>query len=321
MRQGGLSQLLNPREESPDVTVLVAAKDIPAMEILDGSCVEKKTVKRSAAGESFYTDSVEVINRVLTVSVKEGEILSQAKLAPKDASWKFASLLEAGSRAVSIALNDSGALFGLVYPGSLVDVIGTFKLSASGNSSGDTISVTVLQAVPVIGVQDETVVTKESDAEAGGDGKGGASKPPSVGPSRNRWIVTLMVSAEQAKDIALVMKAGELSLALRNPSDKTIPIDRGAVSLKELTRSTGGGAAPGPEALAALLDRVRALEGGKQPGMAPAGGAKLPTGAIADAEGARWNMQIIRGSTSSTVSLKLQEGGPQDAVNAGGIRQ
>lgn len=328
MRNGGLSQLWNPKEESPDVTVLVAAKDMAAMETLDESCVEKKTVEKKVAGESFYTDPVEVINRVLTVPMRKGEILTQAKLAPKDSSWKFASLLEEGTRAVSISLNDSGALYGLVYPGSLVDVVGTFKASSSVGGMGDTVSITVLQAVPVIGVQDETVVTREKEAEGGGDGKGGAAKA-SITTSRNRWIVTVMVTPEQAKSLALVMKAGELSLALRNPSDKTIPIERGPISLQELIRSPGGSGSAGPGALAALLEKVRALEGEKRPDRAARPGVRSLRAPSAEEEpGNRWVIQILRGSASSTVSLKLPGGGEveagpasPEAIGAGGIQQ
>lgn len=328
MRNGGLSQLWNSKDESPDVTVLVAAKDIPAMEIIDESCVEQKTVEKKVVGESFYTDAVEVINRVLTVPMRKGEILTQAKIAPKDASWKFASLLEDGTRAVSISLNDSGALYGLVYPGSLVDVVGTFKSSSSVGGMGDTVSITVLQAVPVIGVQDETVVTQEKEAEAGGDGKGGAAKP-AIGTSRNRWIVTLMVTPEQAKSVALVMKAGELSLALRNPSDKSIPIERGPVSLQELIRSPGGSGNAGPGALAALLERMRALEGEKKPESAARPGVRsLRAPSVEEDSSNRWVIQILRGSATSTVSLKLpgageveEESASPDASHAGGIVQ
>ncbi|HYD69887.1 Flp pilus assembly protein CpaB [Azospirillum sp.] len=130
-----------------------------------------------------------------------GEPVTDGKLVRRDSKGFLAAILEEGERAVTLKVDDSQALAGLVQPGDRVDVILSHKLTAAttdGESArGSGVSETIVRDVRVLAI-DQNLKT---------DDKGGAK----VGKT-----VTLAVTPPQAETIFLGRQMGVLSFALRS---------------------------------------------------------------------------------------------------------
>ena len=204
-----------------DVEILVAARDMPAITMVDGKSVVSKTVRADLAPEGYLSDPIQVAGGVLAVPVVEGQVftaacfLNEGRIPP----------IPDGMRAFSLKLATYQA--GLLYPGCLVDVLASFKIpSESGrpvSSRAEAISMPLLQRVQVLAIDDHTVLSEKRADNAPGVGSG-AARP-------NHRIITLMVDSIQAEALQLATKYGNVSLALRNPGDDD-PVDTDPITLK-----------------------------------------------------------------------------------------
>ena len=293
------------------------------------------------------TNPVQAIGKMLSVPVKRGQSLSRRNLVPEGTGKELAvRAIENGMRAVSISLMDYAALQGLLYPGSLVDVMASFRGTSNSGTRRDAFSLTLLQGVQVLAVEDQTVVSspkeKEEGAKGGRESRAGSKK----------FLVTLKVDPEEAQALQLAMQYGVLSLSLRNPLDRT-PVGRPRIQLRDLglfglqlamaepeeekdreKAEAGGGTEPpaspgppekpGPEAPSTRFPSMPStqLSSGPstQPGPSP---LKLlqpvlePVVPVAPGEAGAyaqetWKMTIIRGTTTSEVSFP----GPESAEDS-----
>jgi pilus assembly protein CpaB len=226
IRAGGLKNITQRTDLLAEVEALVAAKDIPAMKVIDAGSVLTKKIPRKDLPQDPMTTPVQAIGQMLTVPVKRGQILSRRNLVPEGTGKELAvKAIESGMRAVSISLMDYAALQGLLYPGSLVDVMASFRGTAGSGARRDAFSLTLLQGIQVLAVEDQTVVSsvKEEGSKGGKVTRTGSKK----------FLVTLKVGPEEAQALQLAMQYGTLSLSLRNPFDKT-PVARPRMQLRDL---------------------------------------------------------------------------------------
>lgn len=323
MREGGFGSLT----KAPDVAVVTVSRDLSASSIVpeDGLVVTHMPAKQAPGGA--LTDPLQAVGRVLTVPVIEGQVLTMRHFAPEGSGQALASKLPEGMRAVSISLADYSRLDGLLYPGSIVDVLGTFQVSARQRSRFDTVSVTLLHAIQVLAVQDEIV--------AANDGTSDANKTPSTS-GRGRQRVTLLVTPRQAQALQLATEHGQVSLALRNPKDDLAPADDvlriadisqqlrsllgepervasetdgGAVIAPDqndaptLTLTSGGDAptpAPGVGAPAAAVGTAPAQAGGNSPAQTAAAKPSEPKVEY-------WTTTVMRGAASEERQFPIEE--------------
>jgi pilus assembly protein CpaB len=149
-----------------EFSVVVAKESIPAMTLMKGTTVMVKKVASTAAPKGALRDPVQVVGKVLIVPVAEGEALTESKFAKDGSGINLASILPTGKRAVTISLNDATGMVGLLYPGSVVDVM----ISLQASNSLETVTRTLAQGVQVLAVGSESV---GSDPEkAAGAAKG-----------------------------------------------------------------------------------------------------------------------------------------------------
>jgi pilus assembly protein CpaB len=195
----------------PEEQILVAAKNLEAMTILDAECLEQRTLPGDQAPEHCLADPAQAVGKLLTVPVVEGQALTENLFAPEGSGLHLAGLLEPGMRAVTVSLSDYSGLEGLLYPGCRVDVMGTFAITGA-NKAGSAVSTALLENVQVLAVGRQAVGGTDGDGKADADNK-------SKGYSK-KILVTLMVDANQAEALQLGMEHGLISLAMRNPRDK-----------------------------------------------------------------------------------------------------
>jgi pilus assembly protein CpaB len=134
-------------------------------------------------------------------------------LRPRDRGF-LASVLAPDSRAISIKVDEESGVSGLIRPGDLVDVQLT-QLFDKAEPARRALSETVLRNVRVIAIDQEIV-------------QGGRAATAIAG--KLAQTVSLELTAEQVKKIAVAKQLGTLSLAVRAAVEQWDRADSGAMS-------------------------------------------------------------------------------------------
>ena len=197
--------------------VLYAKVPLASMTVVDGDMVATKTMPAQRGAANSISDPVQVVGRMLTVPLLEGQPFTTNCFA-SESNASVAAAVGKGKRAVGISVTDYAGLEGLLYPGSVVDVMVTLKDDIAGMSRPSeqgraALATTLLERVQVLAIERQTVVSGTAD-------KVGSDVESSMRPNNTRRV-TLLVDTKQAKILQLAMEQGTLSLALRNPLDTT----------------------------------------------------------------------------------------------------
>jgi Flp pilus assembly protein CpaB len=195
------------------IEVIVTKKSLPAMSVVTvGDCVKIK-VSRNKLPQGQQTASLtRIIGRVLAMPVVEDQVLTESCFITDGTGVQVVAAIPEGMRAVTLNLNSRAvpdALF--LYPGSIVDVLFSFKLASK--SVGEAGSLTILSGVQVIAVNGESVVSKSQTQDA---------IKAKTRPSSSGFQVTLLVDQKQAEALQVLADNGNISLAVRNPLDKSL---------------------------------------------------------------------------------------------------
>lgn len=280
-----------PAAESlePDVEILVAARAIPAMTIIDAQSVVKQTVPRDTAPADYFSEVVQVAGQMLLLDMVEGQPCTPSCFVRSGSGKHIARSLGDGMRAVCVPLTEFSGLASILYPGSVVDVLVSLKLPSNDGSAREAMSTTLLQRILVLGVQDWTIVSpseKEAEEKARRGGRG------------NRLDITLRVDSAQAVMLQLAREYGSVSLALRSPLDLT-PADPNGMNLSDLDPRSSG--------WLARLDNSAISPQEDVPGLAVE--AHLDTYPVASVRRrpSSWEVLIIRGGSYEMRTVPLPE--------------
>ena len=178
--------------------VVVAAENLPL-----GTRLSKEQVKlvgwpAATPVEGSFASIDDVLNRGVIQPIHSNELLTETKLAPKEAGPGLSPSIPPGMRALSVKVNDVIGVAGFTVPGARVDVVVVVK--DQDNS---------MARVVVSNLQVLTAGTRY-DIEQAKDGKPMPSN-----------VVTLLVTPDQAERISLAQINGSITLVLRNPLDVT----------------------------------------------------------------------------------------------------
>lgn len=199
-----------PRETG--VFVLVAAKDLPAGHIItvsdlrwqswpDKSVPQQYVVKKDAGSTDIPANYVgTVVRRGIGAS---GPITADNLIKLGDRGF-LAAVLKPGHRAISVRIDESTGVAGLIYPGDRVDLILTHEVGVKKESDRETenrvrVSETILSNVRVIAI-DQSLEDLKSQ-------KGQARTPKTA---------TLEVMPQQAEIIAVATRMGTITLTLQS---------------------------------------------------------------------------------------------------------
>lgn len=208
-------------QESPEITVLIAKQDLNRLSVVEQDAFEKLVLPRAEAPKGFLSNPAQVVGNVLTTNMIEGQPFVKSCFAANGPGVRLATKLMPGMRAVTVSLADYAGLEGLLYPGCVVDVLATFDVPTSARAGGQAISTTLLQNIQVLAVENETVGDEKKETVPNGESR-----------FRKQLKVTLMVDSRQAEALQLAVEHGQISLALRNPTD-THHVDKDATLLSE----------------------------------------------------------------------------------------
>ena len=200
------------KNSSSNIEVATAKTSMPAMTVITLEHVVMEEVAKENLPEGRLFSPSQVIGKVLAIPVVKGQVLTDKCFVTEGTGAHLAAALPYGMRAVSVNLSSKAIPDELLlYPGCVVDVLVSFKLSSAERNKGQAISTTMLRGVQVLAVAGNSVVSKQG-AEADNTAK--ARRTGSL------VTITLMVDPKQAEALQLASDNGSISLAIRNPLDK-----------------------------------------------------------------------------------------------------
>ena len=222
------------------VDVLVAAKELQPMSVVDGDSVISKKVPKSQVPEGALLNSVQVVGKVLTDHMIANKPFTKSCFAREGVGVYLASAVPPGKRAMSIMLTDWSGMAGLLYPGSVVDVLVSFKtLGVNGRTNETEVqATTLLQGLQVLAIGSQSIADDEyKDKETGALANRGQI---------NFRMVTLLVDPKQAEILQLAMQSGSISLAMRNPLDSSTEARR-LTRAREISPTNAGAISTGSD--------------------------------------------------------------------------
>lgn len=160
-----------------------------------------------------FRDTKDVQDRVANVGLLRGEAVLERKLAPAGTQGGLSAVIAPGKRAMTVRVNDVVGVAGFALPGNYVDVMVNAQQDKGRAEEGRQISKTVLEHVLVLAVAQEV----------GRDD----TKPKVVN------AVTLELSPEDSEKLDLARNVGNLSLVLRNQTDRQ-PVTTAGITKSQL---------------------------------------------------------------------------------------
>ena len=299
-------------DSSNYVEVAMAKVSLPAMTVINLDNIIKENVSRDDLPKGVLSSPEQAIGRLLAVPVVEGQILTNSCFVTKGTGAQLAASLPHGMRAVTLTLSRGSYPDGiLLYPGSVVDVLVSFKLGRG--SDGQALSTTLLHGLQVIAVQGQSIVT-EPDTEE----KKTAKKTPR--PSSTRGVkVTVLVDPKQAEALQLMMTYGKISLAVRNPLDKKLVDMEATVLSQGRLAQLGSLLRPSDVAIShvaddslerakKLVEQVQAAEN-FDPNDPNTNTTILPIlgGELENRPPERWDITVIRGKETKHQAVDIEE--------------
>lgn len=185
------------------VAVLVAADDIPSGTRITKANLAQRDVPEAYVNKASIRKGEEnvILGRPVAAKIAQGDdiLWSDLELQKSAATRRLSAAVPKGQRALTVAVDMSGSLAGMLKPGDRIDILGTF---ARGQGT-DWATVTLLQNVPVIATGDVR-----------GEGEEGSHEGP-----RTFSNITVSVDLEEAELLVFAMQRGPINVALRSQED------------------------------------------------------------------------------------------------------
>jgi pilus assembly protein CpaB len=185
--------------------VVAAARDMAAGTRLRKADLKLVNVPEKDVPRTSVREPGEAADRVLLYPVNANEPITLGKLSSMAGAEGVPATIEPGKRAISVQMNDVSGVAGLVQPRSHVDVLFT-----RSGSMHEALTSTILENVVVLSVGRLTEIQTSA-----------AGAPAAASSATQNRAVTLLVTPEQAAKLELAKNQGKISLALRNPLDKS----------------------------------------------------------------------------------------------------
>jgi pilus assembly protein CpaB len=200
-------------EPPPPTTkdVLTAAHDVRAGVLLKPEDLASKAVPvNDPAADDSSIDTADMrrslVGAMVRRSLSAGDIVRNGDVMRPGDHGFLAAVLAPGMRAVTIAVDNTTGLAGLIWPGDQVDLILTQTIQAPNLPPGRSVAAeTVLVDARVIAIDQQMMqgAVSAADSEA--------------------KTVTLEVTEEQAERVSVATRLGRLSLSVRSAESAKAP--------------------------------------------------------------------------------------------------
>ncbi len=139
----------------------------------------------------------DVVDHPLIYSLGAKEPILQRELAVEGSGIGLSAKIPDGMRATAVRSNEIVGVGGFLYPGSHVDVLGTYTLPGNAGNMTETV------------LQDVEVLTAGQTIE-----------PDPQGKAQSVSVVTLLLSPEDSQKLLLASSQGSIQFVLRSGIDK-----------------------------------------------------------------------------------------------------
>lgn len=187
------------------VMVIVAARDLYQGVTITEEDLYAVQIPPKYLPEGVFLSPEHVVGRIPRERILANEFVRADRLADPESGVGLNAVIPRGMRAISVNISDGAALSGFLNPGNYVDVLVTIEPDESKGQDAKPETKTLLQAVFILGVNSR--MQKENSQEA--KEIRGNQKPS----------VTLLVTADQAEQVAHAENMGDIVLSLRNDLD------------------------------------------------------------------------------------------------------
>lgn len=197
-----------PAPEKQGVNVLVAAENLPIGTFLREDQLRWQLWPQDALSEQFMTEDAvkleDMVGAVVRSGVLEGEPITTARVVKPGDRGFLAAVLDPGTRAMTVEIDDASGVGGFVFPGDRVDLLLSHEIVIKYQSPGESkeksikrrASVTVLENVRVLAI-DQAMDNPEGTPDVGN-------------------TATLELTPKQAEAVSVAAEMGVLSLSLRS---------------------------------------------------------------------------------------------------------
>lgn len=175
---------------------LAKGRTLALHDIVIHSFTPEQFAKSKFAGQPFMSNTNLLFGRMLNKDMPKGSLFLPEDFYADGFGPGVAERLQAGFRAVTVPIENVGAVTGFAQAGSIVDVL--FRSEAEGERPS--VTMTLLEQIEVLALAETVVPGQRSDIKTEG-------------------TVTLSVTPAQAKILKVVEGRGEISLTIRNPDD------------------------------------------------------------------------------------------------------
>jgi pilus assembly protein CpaB len=193
------------------VKIVIVAKPVSPGQELTADVLALGPIVAEAPPRGAFTDAAAVVGRVAATEMFPGQPVMDSLLAGKGSGAGLQALVPRGMRAVTVEVNETSGVAGLIAPGCHVDVVTTLN----GASKQETVAVIVVQDVLVQAVGQRMTSARNPDEK----------EPP---PVRN---VTLIATPREVEAIQLASSTGSTRLVLRGANDRGLHEDSGLTFL------------------------------------------------------------------------------------------
>jgi pilus assembly protein CpaB len=204
------------KASAPLTRYLVAARPLKAGTLTRDEDFRSEPLDGAPSGAIVDTtdDRKRLLGSLVRKSLDTGSPITSENVLPRGDRGFLASVLEPGTRAISIKVDAETGVSGLIKPGDYVDVVLT-QVAANADVARRALSETLLQNVRIIAIDQEIV-------QGGGANNATAAKVAQT--------VSLQLAPEQVKRIAVAKHLGSLSLAMRSAVELRDTVDSRTIS-------------------------------------------------------------------------------------------
>jgi pilus assembly protein CpaB len=199
--------------------VLVADKDLPAGTFIKENLLTWQSWPDEKPHSSYLIknkdDETLLFGSVVRRGISAGQPITSGRIVKSGDRGFLAAVLRPGYRAVSLRINATSSIAGLIFPGDRVDIILTHSVKVDGPKRR--VSETVLTNVRILAIDQKT-----NDQDSA----------PKVGKN-----ATFEVTPKQAEMLSVLSDLGKLSLSLRSLAKDEAELQRLANSEEPLAET------------------------------------------------------------------------------------
>ncbi|MFN0121011.1 MAG: Flp pilus assembly protein CpaB [Blastocatellia bacterium] len=215
-----LRQSIEKKQKNNETQIVFSQGEIRPGTVIEDAMLRMDVMQNSMLPPGHYVKKDQILGRVAAHYIPAKTPITSQQTVEKNQGG-LSPQIQPGFRGMSVPVNESSSVGGFITPGSFVDIIAILQNGQRQYSR------TILQNIRVLAAGDRLQV--------GADGNQNTRQLINT--------VTLEVSPQDAEELTLAQRQGQLQLVLRNQMDKGTPITSPVYSAGAPPPS-----APGPQA-------------------------------------------------------------------------